>query len=258
MRVRTRRTERGTDPGHRTAAARGARAAAAALVLAAGLAACGDDPRPRTLERSGPDERTVALVERTNRTMAGASFTASGTNSAFGGAEQEITWDPAQGFHMTVRADDGGETDMFCRDGRSYISAPLLAETLGQRGQQVAVPDGLADSYVTVQGRSCDAYFAVPVSAERAPGRDTTIDGKKSKAVAVRSPGGTDVYHIARTGEPRLLKWDAELEGVETTMTYRGYGAEYPVTLPPEDRRIRMTEFQAAVMEAATRQPKGD
>ncbi|MDT0377893.1 hypothetical protein RM572_03780 [Streptomyces sp. DSM 42041] len=251
MRVRTRRT------GRHTQAARGARAAAVALVLAAGLAACGDDPRPRPLEQSGPDEKTVALVKKTNATMAGTSFTASGTNSAFGGAEQEITWDPEQGFHMTVRADDGEETDMYCREGTSYISAPLLVETLGQRGQQVSLPEGLAGSYVTVQGKSCDAYFAVPESAERAPGRDATVDGRKSRALAVQSPGGADVYHLARSGEPRLLKWDAELEGMETTMTYGGYGERYPVTLPPEDRRIRMTEFQAAVLEAATK-PPGD
>lgn len=246
MRMRTRRTGRGAR------VVRGTRATAAVLVLAGGLAACGADPRPRTAEETGPDEKTVALVEKANRTMAGSSFTATGTNSAFGGAEQEITWDPDHGFHMAVRADDGTETDMYCRDGRSYISAPLLVETLSRRGQQVELPDELADRYVTVQGKSCDAYFEVPVTAERAPKRDAKIDGRKSVAVAVQSPGGADVYHLASSGKPRLLKWDAELEGMETTMTYGGYGEEYPVTLPPEERRIRMTEFQAAVMESAT------
>ncbi|EST21144.1 hypothetical protein N566_27690 [Streptomycetaceae bacterium MP113-05] len=231
----------------------GTRALAAVLVLAAGLTACGADPRPDQAEESGPDERTVALVKKANSTMAGSSFTASGTNSAFGGAEQDITWDPDHGFHMTVRADDGTETDMYCRDGRSYISAPLLVETLNQRGQQVELPDDLADGYVVVQGRSCDAYFAVPASAERVPKRDGRIGGRESVAVAVQSPGGADVYHIAASGERRLLKWDAELEGMETTMTYEGYGEEYPVTLPPKERRIPMSDFQSAVMGVATR-----
>lgn len=231
----------------------GIRATAAAALVAAAVAACGGGgrPGPQVVEASGPDPKTVALIEKTNSTMAGTSFAASGTNSAFGGAGQDITWDPEHGFHMTVRTDDGTETDMYCRDGRSYIGARLLAETLNQRGQQVEVPQGIADTYVTVQAKSCDAYFAVPASAERAPKRDTTVDGEKSQAVAVENAGSADVYHIAASGDPRLLKWDAHRDGMQTTMTYRGYGEEYPVTLPPEDRRIRMTEFQAEVMGSA-------
>jgi hypothetical protein len=237
--------------GRGARAAAGLRAAAVTTALLAGVVACGGGERPgspEVVEESGPDEKTVALVERTNKAMAGTSFTAYGTNSAFGGAEQEITWDPDHGFHMTVRADDGGETDMFCRDGTSYISAPLLSETLNQRGQNVTVPQELTDRYVTVQAKSCDAYFAVPRTAQRAPERDTKIDGEKSTALTVRNAGGTDVYHIAGSGASHLLKWDAELEGMQTTMKYAGYGEEHPITLPPEDRRMKMTDFQAEVM----------
>lgn len=234
---------------------RGVRAAAVAVALVAGTAACGGDggrPAPKAAEETGPDEKTVALLEKTNEVMKGTSFTASGTNSAFGGAEQEISWDPEHGFHQTVRADGGTETDMYCRDGKSYISARLLAETLSRRGQSVTVPEELTGSYVTVQAKSCDAYFAVPVSAERAPKRDTTIDGEKSKAVTVENAGSADVYHLAASGKPRLLKWNAERDGAQTTMTYGGYGEEYGITLPPEDRLIEMSDFQKAVMGAAT------
>lgn len=235
-------------------AAGGMRATAAAVVLAAAVAACGggERPAPEKPRSSGPDAKTVALIERTNKAMAGTSFAASGTNSAFGGAEQDITWDPEHGFHMAVRADDGTEADMFCREGRSYISAPLLAETLNRRGQRVELPGSVADKYVTVQAESCDAYFAVPTDAERAPDRDTTIRGEESEAVVVDRTKGADVYHLAATGDPRLLKWDARRDGMETTMTYRGYGAGYTVDLPSEGQQIKMTEFQAALTGAGS------
>jgi hypothetical protein len=240
---------------HRGRVVGGVRAAVAVAVLAAGMAACGDDgerPASRVVEESGPDETTVALIESSNQVMAGSSFAASGTNSAFGGAEQEITWDPEHGFHMTVIADDGTETDMYCRDGRSYISAPLLAETLNQRGRQITVPEDIADRYVTVQAESCDAYFAVPDSAERAPKRDTTVDGAKTQAVVRDKAGSADVYHLAASGRPRLLKWDAERDGLKTTMTYGGFGEEYPVTLPSGERQMKMSAFQAEVVKGGT------
>lgn len=233
----------------------GTRATAVTVLAAAALAACGGGerpaPEPAVAGPSGPDKEAAALIEKTNAAMAGTSFAASGSHSAFGGAEQDITWDPDHGLHMTVRADDGTETDMYCRDGKSYISARLLAETLNQRGQQVRVPEEIADTYVTVQAKSCDAYFAVPVSARRAPQRDSAVRGEKSKAVALRNAGGVDVYHLAAAGEPRLLQWDATRDGMRTTMTYRGFGEEYPVTLPPKERRMRMSAFHAEVTGAA-------
>ncbi|MFR9673870.1 hypothetical protein [Streptomyces sp. TR06-5] len=239
----------------RTRAADGMRAASALVLLTTALAACGggsgERPAPRETRQSGPSQQTVALVERTNRAMSRTSFTASGTNSAFGGAQQEITWDPAQGFHMTVRADDGTETDVYCRDGRTYISAPLLAETLSRPEQPITVPDDFADRYVTVEADSCDGYFTVPTTVERAPRRDTVIDGSTSRAVTVEKGGSVDVYHLAADA-PRLMKWDVRRDGVQTTMTYGGYGKEYPLTLPPEEQRMEMSRFQAEVLADAT------
>lgn len=233
---------------------RGVRAAAVAAALVAGVAACGGggDAAPKKPEETGPDEKTVALIEKTNKVMKSSSFTASGSNSAFGGAEQEITWDPDHGFHRTVRADDGTESDMYCRDGRSYVSSLLLAESLSRGAKQVTVPEEISDAYVTVQGKKCGAYFHVPTSAERAPDRDATIDGRKSRAVTVGRSGSADTFHIAATGKPRLLKQDAERDGTKTTMTYGGYGEEYEITLPEDDRLISMSDFQKAVMGAAT------
>ena len=238
------------EAGHGRAVAGVRASAAAAAVLLGCVTACGNEgerPSPRVVEESGPDRGTVALIAKTNDVMAGSSFAASGTNSAFGGAEQDITWDPEHGFHMTVRA-DATEADMYCRDGRNYISAPLLGETLKSRDRQLTVPDELAGQYVTVQAKSCDAYFEIPESAERAPEQDTRVDGVPTKAVAVGKAGSADVYHIAATGRPRLLKLDAELDGLRTTMTYEGYGERYGITLPPEERQIKMSEFQAAVL----------
>jgi hypothetical protein len=241
--------------GRGARAAAGLRTAAVTTALLAGAVACGggERPGPEVVEESGPDKQTVGLIEKTNKVMAGTSFTASGTNSTFGGADQEITWDPDHGFHAAVRAEDGGETDLYCRDGKSYISAPLLAETLNRRGQEITLPEELTGMYVTVQAKSCDAYFAVPASAQRAPERDTEIGGEKSTAVAVKNDDGADVYHVAASGESRLLRQDGHAEGAKTTMTFGGYGEEYPITLPPEDRRMNMTEFQADVMGAATK-----
>lgn len=241
--------------------ARGLRAVTVVAVLAAGAVGCADGggggggvrkTAPKAAE-NGPKKKTAALIEKTNEVMAATSFRAAGTSTAFGGAEQEIWWDPASGLRMEVRAGNGTRGEMYCKDGTSYISAPLLAETLGQRGRKVTVPDAFAQTFVTVEatGEDCEAYFALPDSGKRVPAKDGEVGGRKTLAVAADGSETADVYHIAASGQSRVLKMDSEREGVRSTTTYAGYGKDYRVTLPPEDQRIKMAEFQKEVVGSA-------
>ncbi|MCF6526604.1 hypothetical protein [Streptomyces sp. JJ36] len=238
---------------------RGMRAAVVAAALVAGTAACsggsdgsGDEAKPRK-SGGGQKSETAALIEKTNKVMAATSFHASGTSTAFGGARQEIWWDPDAGMRMTVEADGGSGGEMYCKDGKSYISAPLLAETLGQRGQEVSVPAELTGSFVTVEasGEGCEAYFAVPESGKRVPEKDGAIEGRKSLAIAAGDSRTADVYHLAASGESRVLRMESRREGVQASTTYEGYGAEYTVELPPAEKQVPMAEFQQRIAAGA-------
>ncbi|OEV02874.1 hypothetical protein AN216_15875 [Streptomyces oceani] len=225
----------------------------AALVV--GVSACGggseeeDDSKSSSgSEEKQADKGPSVLVKKANKAMAETSFRASGSTTAFPGARQVMRWDPEQGMHMKVEGDEGDEVrEAYCKEGTSYISTSLLAASVSKQGQKVTIPDELGSSFVEQQGQGCEMYFKVPDSAKRAPGKDTTVDGEKTKAVTVKGGKSADVYRIAASGQARVLQMESKRNGQSSKSTYEGFGESYDITLPPEDQRISMEEFQKQV-----------
>ncbi|OII65072.1 hypothetical protein BJP40_18095 [Streptomyces sp. CC53] len=213
-----------------------------ALAAAGLVAGCGKSP---DASASGGAEGTAAEVaERVNETMRKTSFHASGTTTAFVGAEQETWWDPEKGLRMKTTG-GGVSGEMYCKDGTSYISAPLFADMLEERGQNVTVPDRLADVFVTTgSGQGCDAYFAVSDTAEFLPEEDTTVGGTAAKALKVYAGTASDTYFVADGDTARLLRLDSLRNGRRSTTTYDSFGDSFSISIPPKEKTMSLEAFR--------------
>lgn len=191
--------------------------------------------------RPTPDVR----IEATNNSMRGQSFHASGTTTAFPGATQETWSDPRQGLHMKVTGHVSG--DIYCKDGTSYTSAPLLAAALRQRGQSITVPDRLADTYVTSTTTSgCDMYYRIPETVRAAPAQDRLINGKQASAFETPAGSTQDVYFL-ENGKLRLLQVESSRDGRTSTTSYDSYGETFSLQMPTAGHIMTMEQFRAAV-----------
>ncbi len=218
----------------------------AVFALAAGLVAgCGqgaDAPAD-----DGAKGTAAETAERVNETMRKTSFHASGTTTAFVGAEQETWWNPEQGLRMKTTG-GGVSGEMYCKDGTSYISAPLFASMLEERGQYVTVPDRLADVFVTTgSGQDCDAYFAISDAAEFLPEEDTTVGGKAAKALKVYAGTASDTYFVEDGDTARLLRLDSLRNGRRSSTTYDSFGDAFSIAMPPTEKTMSMDAFRDEV-----------
>ncbi|GAB3950924.1 hypothetical protein [Streptomyces sparsus] len=224
--------------------ARAARLTAAAAALALGLTACGDSSSGDSTSAAGTD--ASSLVQQANKAMKETSFRSTGSTTAFANGTQETTWDPEKGLRAVASGDADGE--MYCKDGRNLLSAGLLVASLEQSGQNVELPDELADVYVeTETGQGCDALFSIPETAERAPEKDTEVEGTKTLALTAGDGRTEDVYYVAASGERVLLKMESARDGRRSSTSYGSFGEPTDVTLPPADRTMPMSDFQQQV-----------
>lgn len=188
------------------------------------------------------------LVKKSNKAMTSTSFHAKGSSTAFQDARQEIWSDPDKGVRLKVTAPDVPTSELFCKDGTLYNSPQLLVAQLEQRGEEVSVPASLEDKYVksSVPG-GCDRLFTILPGATLDPELDDEVDGVKTTAVVAKSQGTTDVYQIAKEGEPLLLRMDSSVDGSKSTTVYDSYGEEMEISMPAADSVVEMKEFQKAV-----------
>ncbi|MFB7917704.1 hypothetical protein [Streptomyces sp. NPDC056061] len=222
------------------------RTLAAVVVLASAAVGCGDGSDSSS---GGGGSSASARIEAVNKVMRETSFSATGTTTAFVGATQKMTWDPKQGFRMEVGGTpqtEGGS--MYCKDGKNYISAPLFAATLAEKGQQITVPSSLSDHYVSSDtGKDCTGYFAISSDGQFAPDKDTTVDGKKAQAIQVSAGLGEDVYFVSPESPNYLLKQEASQNGRTSSTTFTGFGAKVTISMPSDDKTMTMDEFRSAV-----------
>ncbi|MDK1475167.1 hypothetical protein QNO07_17385 [Streptomyces sp. 549] len=225
--------------------ARAVRLTASAAALVAVLTACGGNS-PSPSATGAPDEESAALVDKANEAMKETSFRASGSTTVSDNSTQEVVWDPEQGLSTVVRGEVDGK--IYCKDGQNYLSASLMEASLKQSGQDIEVPTRLAGVYVTTDtGQGCDAFFAIPATAERDPEQDGEVDGRKTQALTAEDGRTKDVYHVAATGKPLLLKMESERDGRRSTTVYGSFGATNRITLPTAEQTMPMADFQRAV-----------
>ncbi|AXG78079.1 hypothetical protein [Streptomyces paludis] len=188
------------------------------------------------------------LVKEVNKAMKATAFHASGSSTALGGGTQETWSDPVEGLRMkSAGADGAGE--MFCKDGKNYISASLLAASVEQTGQKITVPPKLADVYVSNEaGQSCDAYYRIDESAKFAKDRNGKVGGQETVALTMSVGATSDTYHVAAEGPPYLLKMDSTREGRTSSTTYGRFGEKNTITLPKEADTMPMADFRKEVM----------
>ncbi|TLQ43351.1 hypothetical protein [Streptomyces marianii] len=200
-----------------------------------------------TGEAGGSGDGAAQIVKSANTAMRETTFHSSGTTTAFGGGKQEMWSDPEQGFRL--EASGGGTSgEMYCKDGTTYTSAPLFADALKQRGQQITVPDALTDVFVTTEsGQGCDVYYTISETAELAPEKDRKLDGKQTTAVRVSAGAAEDTYFI-ENGASHLLLLESSRDGRTSTTTYDSFGDKFPITLPPKEKTMSMPEFRSQVM----------
>ncbi|MCH0540525.1 hypothetical protein I3F58_13270 [Streptomyces sp. MUM 203J] len=179
--------------------------------------------------------------------MRGTTFHSEGTTTAFAGARQETWWDPEQGLRSTTTGSDvSGE--MYCKDGTSYISAPLFAAMLKERGQEITVPERLSDVFVTTEtGQGCDIYFKVPDGGELQPEKDGSVADKAAKALTVSAGTASDTYFIDADDTGQVLRLDARRDGRTSTTSYDSFGEKFSITLPPQERTLPMEDFRKQV-----------
>ncbi|MFC0599729.1 hypothetical protein [Streptomyces palmae] len=229
---------------------------AAALALAA--TGCGnekdsaDDPEPSapassaSSEPATPDSPVAERIKAVNEGMRGTSFHASGTTTALGGGRQDMWSDPEQGFHMRMRGKDFTH-EIYCKNGTTYMSSAMLADTLKQRGQRIEVPDRLADTYVTSETNDgCDVFYRIADTGKPAPDKDRKVAGKQTTAIAVSDGTTSDTYFL-QNGAPRLLRMDSTRDGRTSTTTYDSFGKKFTITVPPSDKTMPMDEFRRRV-----------
>ncbi|MEE1931058.1 hypothetical protein V1J52_23240 [Streptomyces sp. TRM 70351] len=218
---------------------------AALLAGGVGCAGAGDEPESGGPTGSGAAGSAArALINEANAAMRGTSFSSTGTTTAFADGSQETTWDPAKGLRTVASGEASGA--MYCKDGRNYLSAELLAASLAQAGQQLDVPPELDGHYVyTETGQDCSTLFEIAGTGELTPEKDTDVDGRAAKAITVTSGTAEDVYYVAASGTPYLLRMDSARDGRTSTTTYRAFGEPTDVTLPPQERTLSLEEFRA-------------
>ncbi|MCX2967577.1 MULTISPECIES: hypothetical protein [Streptomyces] len=217
-------------------------ATALSVALLVALGACGTSEG--TAERSeGADPKTRELIEKANAAMEETTFHSTGTTTAFADATQETTYDPDKGLRTVASGAVSGE--MYCKDGRNYLSAELLAASLEQTGQAVDVPDELADVFVYADtGQECSALFTIADTGRLAPEKDTEVNGTPTTAIEVTGEGSSDTYYVAASGTPYLLRLDAARGDQESTTTFGEFGEPTDVTLPEESRTMPLEEFR--------------
>ncbi|WP_284574917.1 hypothetical protein [Streptomyces sp. 2P-4] len=227
-RIRGRLTARNTA---RPAARRTAATALAALT-ALTLAGCGS-----------PDGTSV---EKANDQLRSTSFHSSGTTTAFAGGSQEAWWDPKEGFHLKASW-PGGSGEVFCKDGKTYTSASMLANSLRDRGQSITVPPELFDRFITSKAEGgCTMFFEIPEAAEHNPDADRTAQGKQARAYTASAGGARDTYYL-ESGTSRLLELASTRNGQSSTTQYDSYGEKFPLTLPEDEKTIPMEDFRRRV-----------
>ncbi|MBW1601214.1 hypothetical protein JJV70_03660 [Streptomyces sp. JJ66] len=213
-------------------------AAGLSAALFAGLSGCGSAENEES-----PEDRAAALINQVNAAMKKTSFHSTGTTTAFADSKQETTYDPKKGLRTVASGSVPGE--MYCKDGRNYLSAGLLAASLEQRGQSVDVPEELADVYVyTDTGQDCSALFAIAESGKLAPEKDTEVSGKPATAIEVTAQGTSDTYYVAASGTPYLLRLESERGGQKSTTAFGDFGEPTDVTLPDESDTMPLEEFR--------------
>ncbi|MFC8267320.1 hypothetical protein ACFUIZ_16565 [Streptomyces cinereoruber] len=207
--------------------------AAAAVVAAAALTGCGAGGDPS--------------VEKANDLLRTTSFHSSGGTTAFAGGSQELWWDPEQGLRMKA-AWNGGSGEMYCKDGETYTGATLLADALKQKGEDVTVPAGMSDVFVTSRTPGgCETYFRIPDAAERAPASDrTTARGVRTEAFGVSAGTASDMYYVDGDTS-RLVELMSYRDGRFSTTEYDSYGEKFSISMPPDGRRMSMDEFRRRV-----------
>ncbi|AXE23764.1 hypothetical protein C0216_10085 [Streptomyces globosus] len=209
--------------------ARSTAATALAVLAALALTGCGS-----------PDGTSV---EKANDQLRSTSFHSSGTTTAFAGGGQEAWWDPKQGFHLRATW-PGGSGDMFCKDGKTYTSTALLANSLKDRGQWITVPKELTDSFVTSEtDGGCERFFEIPEAAEHDPDADRTSQGRQARAYTAAAGGARDTYYL-ESGTSRLLELASTRDGQSSTTQYDSYGEKFPITIPSNANTLSMDEFR--------------
>ncbi|MGW0769877.1 hypothetical protein [Streptomyces sp. NPDC002676] len=189
----------------------------------------------------------IEMIKQVNDTMRETPFSGIGTTTAFEGAGlQRIVWNPDQGLRIFYTGTVGG--DMYCKDGVTYMSSGLLAESLKSQGTEITVPDRLAGTYVTTRsGQGCDAYFALPTSGTFAPEKDTTVEGVRARAIVAAAGATSDTYLVSAQDPARLLKTKSVRDGRSSSTTYVDFGKKKDVTLPSPDKTMSMEKFRAQV-----------
>ncbi|MFF4095711.1 hypothetical protein ACFYYY_18060 [Streptomyces sp. NPDC001834] len=222
------------------------RSLAAVVMLASAVVGCGKGSDSAS---GGSKSSASARIDAVNKTMRETSFTATGTTTAFVGATQKTFWDPKQGYRMEVGGTpetEGGR--MYCKDGTSYTSTRLFAAMLAQKGQQITVPDRLADRYISSDtGQDCSFYFAISSEGQFAPDKDATVDGKKALAVQVSAGLGEDVYFVSAESPDYLLKQEAARDGRVSSTMYTDFGAKMTISMPSDGQTMTMDEFRSAI-----------
>ncbi|WP_435611569.1 hypothetical protein [Streptomyces sp. bgisy159] len=189
------------------------------------------------------------LIGQVNDTMRSLAFTGIGNSTAFDGGTTQVAWNPDQGLRISYSATADGGKDMYCKDGVTYTSAPLLKQGLAGKGIEISVPDRLADVYVVTEadGRDCSMYFVLPGSGTFAPEKDTTVNGVRARAVVASSGPTSDTYYISVDDPARLLKLVSVRDGRTSSTTYSGFGQKQDITFPSPERTMTMDEFRAQV-----------
>ncbi|MFR9800245.1 hypothetical protein ACL02U_30760 [Streptomyces sp. MS06] len=239
------------------------RVATAALLLGATAVGCGsgtgrdDTAHGLTTVTPAPDDPTgpatdgrsaEQLIEQTNDTMQSLAFSGVGSTTSFDGGVTLLAWNPERGLHMSYSATADDRQDMYCKDGLLYTSAPLLARSLRAQGVRITVPDRLRDVYVTKQtDDDCTVYFLIPPIGTLAPGKDTTIDGKRARAIEVRTSGTFSTYYVSADDPARILKLKSVRNGRTSSTTYSDFGRKQDFTLPDPDRTLTMKQFRDEV-----------
>ncbi|MEV8478043.1 hypothetical protein [Streptomyces sp. NPDC051173] len=182
--------------------------------------------------------------------MRNTSFHASGTTTALGGGSQEMWSDPEQGLRLKATSSETGQIgEMFCKEGTTYTSAPLLADGLRQSGQNITLPPALADVYVlgTPGQQGCSSFYGIAETAKPDPTQDRPVNGTKTYAVVAASGSTSDVYQIATEEKSYLLQLRSTRDGRTSTTTYDSFGDKFSITMPSDDKTMSMNEFRRRV-----------
>ncbi|TLQ43357.1 hypothetical protein [Streptomyces marianii] len=99
----------------------------------------------------------------------------------------------------------------------------------------------------TESGQGCDVYYTISETAELAPEKDRKVDGKQTTAVRVSAGAAEDTYFI-ENGASHLLLLESSRDGRTSTTTYDSFGDKFPITLPPKEKTMSMSEFRSQIM----------